>query len=137
MTLQFSDKIRNDRLDIVENDVNSGGTAAGALKFFTGAPPAHCSVADSGTLLDTTTLPIDFMNDAASGSKTLKGSWTSTAAAAGTAGYFRMYDSSGTCHVQGTITAAGGGGDMIASSTSIGVGDTETVTTFTLNEANG
>lgn len=132
MSIQFSTAVRDARLDAIENTVG----AAPTLKIWTGAPPANCAAADTGTLLDTMTLPADWMANAASGSKSLSGSWTSAAAASGTAGYFRIYDGSGACHIQSTITAAGGGGDMIASSVTLTLGDTETVTQFTLNDAN-
>lgn len=132
MSLQFSVAVRDARLDAIENTVGASPT----LKIWTGVPPANCATADSGTLLDTMTLPADSMANAASGSKALSGSWTSTAAAAGTAGYFRIYDGAGVCHIQGTITASSGGGDMIASSVTLALGDTETVTQFTLADAN-
>jgi len=134
MALQFSDAVRNARLDVIESTI---GTAP-LLKIYTGSVPANCAAAATGTLLDTMTLPSDWMAGASGDSKSMSGTWTSTASAAGTAGYFRIYDSTGTtCHIQGTITASGGGGDMIATSTTVGSGDTETVTSFTLNEANG
>lgn len=132
MAIQFSVAVRDARLDAIENTVGASPT----LKIWTGAIPANCAAADAGTLLDTMTLPADWMSNAASGSKALSGSWTSAAAAAGTAGYFRIYDGSGVCHIQGTITASGGGGDMIASSVTLAIGDTETVTQFTLADAN-
>lgn len=133
MGLQFSDAVRNARCNAIPSTIGPSPT----LKIFTGSPPANCATADSGTLLDTMTLPSTWMAAAASGSIGMSGTWTSTAAAAGTAGYFRMYDSGGTCHTQGTITAAGGGGDMIASSVSLGVGDTDTVTQYTITDPNG
>lgn len=132
MSIQFSTAVRDARLDAIENTVG----ASPILKIWTGAPPANCAAADTGTLLDTMTLPAEWMANATSGSKSLSGSWTSSAAASGTAGYFRIYDGSGTCHIQGTITASGGGGDMIASSVSLTLGDTETVTQFMLSDAN-
>lgn len=132
MSIQFSTAVRNARLDAIETAI---GTSP-VLKIFTGSMPANCAAADSGTLLDSMSLPSDWMASASGGSKAIAGSWSSSASAAGTAGYFRIYDSGATCHIQGTITGSGGGGDMIASSTSLNSGDTETVTTFTLNDAN-
>ena len=51
----------------------------------------------------------------------------------GTAAHFEIMDSGGTtCHMQGTVTATGGGGDMEIDNTSIATGQQVTVTAFTL-----
>jgi len=78
------------------------------------------------------------MAAAASGSKALAGTWQDTSAdATGTAGHFRILDSTGTtCHAQGTITATGGGGDLTLDNTSVASGQTVTVTSFTLTAGN-
>jgi hypothetical protein len=48
-----------------------------------------------------------------------------------------LKDSAGTTtHLQGSITATSGGGDMELDNTSIAVDQTVTVNTFTMNEAN-
>lgn len=133
MAIQFSTTVRNGRLDNVETSI---GTAP-LLKIYTGSAPANCAAAATGTLLVTMTLPSDWMANASSGSKALSGTWSGVAGATGTAGYFRILDSGGsTCHVQGTCTATGGGGDLTASSASINSGDTVSVTGFTLTDAN-
>jgi hypothetical protein len=100
MGYQISTAVRNARLDTVESTI---GTSA-QLKVRTGAPPANCAAADTGTVLATMTLPADWMAAAASGSKALSGTWQDASAdATGTAGHFRVYDSAGTtCHIQGT-----------------------------------
>jgi len=84
------------------------------------------------------TLPSDWMTAAASASKSLSGTWQDTSAnATGTAGHFRIYDSTGaTAHIEGSITATGGGGDMELDNTSIATGQQVTVTTFTLMAGN-
>jgi hypothetical protein len=87
------------------------------------------------------TLPSDYLAAASSGSKAKSGTWSGTGhanAGAGTnAGYFRVYDSAGTtCHIQGSVTATGGGGDMQLDNVSIASGQTVTVNTFTLTSAN-
>jgi hypothetical protein len=135
MTLQMSVGLRNARLDTVET---FGGTTP-VLKIRTGSPPADCATADSGTVLATMTLPSDWMQAASAGSKTLSGTWQDSAAdATGTAGHFRLYLSDGTtCILQGTVTASGGGGDMIIDNTSIATGQQVSVTSFTLTEGNG
>jgi hypothetical protein len=134
MAIQLSTAVRNARLDVIETTV---GTSA-ILRIRSGSVPANCAAADAGTVLATVNCPSDWMAAAASGSKQLSGSWVdSSADATGTAAHFRLYDSTGaTCHVQGTVTATGGGGDMTVDSTSFTAGQQFTVTTFTLNDAN-
>lgn len=134
MAVQLSVAVRNARLDAVETNI---GTSA-VLRIRSGAQPATCATADSGTVLATLSLPVDWMAAASSGSKALSGTWQDLSAdAAGTAGHFRIYDSGGTvCGIQGTITATGGGGDMTLDNTSIASGQQVTITSFTLTDAN-
>jgi hypothetical protein len=133
MTIQLSTNVRNARLDAIETVI---GTAP-RLVIYTGAQPANCAAAASGTVLATIVLPSDWMNAASSGSKTLLGSWTVAASGTGTAAHYRIYDSTvTTCHLQGSVTATGGGGDMTVDNTSIAAGQTVTVTSYALNEPN-
>jgi hypothetical protein len=134
MAVQLSVAVRNARLDAIETNI---GTSA-ILRIRSGAPPATCATADSGTVLATLNLPSDWMAAAASGSKALSGTWQDLSAdAAGTAGHFRIYDSGGTvCGIQGTVTATGGGGDMTLDNTSIASAQQVTITSFTLTDAN-
>lgn len=134
MALQFSVSVRNARLDAIETDI---GTSA-ILKIKTGAAPADCAAADSGTVLVTMTLPSDWLAAAASGAKAKSGTWQDTSAdATGTAAHFRIYDSGGsTCDIQGTVTATGGGGDMTLDNTSIASAQQVTVTGFTITDGN-
>jgi hypothetical protein len=130
MAVQVSDAVANALLDQFESTV---GTSA-VLKIFTGSPPANCAAANSGTELASLTLPSDWLAAAASRSKAKSGTWSGTASGTGTAGHFRLYASNGTtCHLQGTVTATGGGGDMTVSNTSFASGQPFTVNTFTLN----
>jgi len=134
MTLQYSTTVRNAKLDAVE-------TAIGATPILTirsGAVPANCAATNSGTVLATLTLPSDWLAAAASGSKAKSGTWEDTAAdAAGTAAHFRIYDSGGsTCHLQGTVTATGGGGDLTVDNAVFAVGQAFSITGFTLTDAN-
>lgn len=134
MTVQLSTSARNARLDQIETTV---GVSA-ILKIRTGAQPANCAAADSGTVLATLALPVDWMAAASGGSKALLGTWSDPSAdATGTAAHFRLYDSGGaTCHIQGTVTVTGGGGDMTLDSVSITAGQVVTITTFTLTDGN-
>lgn len=134
MALQLSVTVRNARLDAIETTV---GTSP-RLKIRTGAQPATCATADSGTVLADITCPSDWLAAASAGSKALAGTWQDTSAdAAGTAAHFRLYASDGTtCHMQGTVTATGGGGDMTVDNTNFAVAQTFTITAFTLSDAN-
>jgi len=130
MAFQFSVANRNAALDAIETDI---GTSA-VLKIRTGAAPADCATADSGTVLVTMSLPSDWMAAASGGTKAMTGTWEDTSAdATGTAAHFRIYATDGTtCHMQGTVTATSGGGDMELDNVSIASGQAVTVSTFTL-----
>ena len=132
MAVQLSVAVRNARLDQVEAII---GTAA-VLKIRTGAQPADCAAADTGTVLASMTLPSDWMNAASSGTKTKLGTWQDASAdAAGTAAHFRVYASDGTtCGLQGSVGQ--GSGDLSLDNTVIAVGQTVTINTFTLTDGN-
>ena len=131
MAFQFSTTARNAALDAIETAI---GTSA-VLKIRTGTVPADCGTADAGTVLTTLTLPSDWLAAASGGSKSKSGTWEDASAdATGTAGHFRIYANDGTTvHMQGTITATGGGGDMTLDNTSIASAQQVTITSFTLS----
>jgi hypothetical protein len=134
MAVQLSVAVRNARLDAIETTI---GTSA-VLKIRTGAQPASCATADSGTVLATLNLPSDWMAAAASGSKAKSGTWEDTSAdATGTAAHWRLYASDGTtCHAQGTVTATGGGGDLTVDNTSFAAAQSFTITGWTFTDGN-
>lgn len=134
MAVQLSVAVRNARLDAIETAV---GTAA-KLQIWSGSMPASCATAASGTKLLEDTLASDWAANAASGTKSFNGTpIAGTGIAGGTAGYFRIVDNAGTtCHMQGTITATAGGGDMTIDNTSIANGQAVNVTGLTLTDAN-
>lgn len=133
MAIQFSVAVRNARLDAIETAIGQSAV----MRIRTGSPPASCATADSGTVLATLNLPADWMAAADNGSKSMAGTWQDASAdASGVAGYFRIYDSSGTCHIQGTVTATGGGGDLQVDNVNFAVGQQFTVTSFTLTDGN-
>lgn len=134
MTVQLSTTVRNARLDAIETAI---GTSA-VLRIYSGAQPANCAAANSGTLLAAITCPSDWLAAASSGSKAQSGTWQDASAdATGTAGHFRIYESSATtCHIQGSVTATGGGGDITVDNTSFASGQSFTITGFTLTDGN-
>jgi hypothetical protein len=123
MTLQLSTTLRT-------TQAGGLGTALGTnftVKIFTGTQPANCAAADSGTLLAT------FSNvntaAAASGAQAINGTpYSATAAAGGTAGYFRFYNGA-TCHMQGSVATSGA--DMTIDNATVTSGQTVNLTAFT------
>ena len=132
--------LREAQLDVIETTVGE----APILEIRSGAKPANCSAADSGTLLAELDLPTDWMEAAGAttaGVKGKSGTWSGTGeagAGAGTnAGHFRIKDSGGTtCYIQGSITATGDGGDMTLDNISIASGQAFTVQTFAITAGN-
>jgi hypothetical protein len=129
MTVQNSTAVRNAMLDAIETAI---GTSA-QLWIHTGAMPANCAAARTGTQLIDINLASDWAAAASGGSKSFNNTPISTTAlAAGTCGYYSIMDSAGTtCHEQGTVTATGGGGDMTIDNAVLASGQTVQVTGFT------
>ena len=137
MALSFTTLARNALLDSIET---YAGTAA-VVKVYqmtTGsAVPAADTAVVPGTVLATITNPSDYFTAASGGSMTKTGTWSDTSAdAAGTCAFFRMYKADGTTNVlQGSIGTAGTC-DMVVDNQVFAAGQTFTVTTFTLITAN-
>lgn len=132
MTLQLSVAVRNAMLDAIETAI---GTSA-VIKLRSGAAPANCAAADSGTVIASISLASDYMSAASSGSKAFSSTPLTDASAdnAGTLGHYRVYASDGTtCHMQGSITATGGGGDMTVDNTSVAAGQQVNITSWSMN----
>lgn len=133
MALQYSTTLRNARGDQIETTIG----ASAKLYLYSGSVAANCAASDPSGLLLTINLPSNWLNDASSGAKTLLGTWSGTASGTGTAASWRIKDSGGTtCHMQGTVSASGGGGDLILDNTSIASGQTIAITGFTITEGN-
>lgn len=134
MAYQFSTAMRNAMLDAGETAIGTAPT----LEIRSGAVPANCAAADSGTLLASMVLPSDWMAAASGGSKALSGSWSDAAAdATGTAGHFRIKQGA-TCHWQGTVSQRavdGGTGDLKLDQATAGLvaGQSVTITAMTLD----
>ena len=127
MTLQYSAALRNAQLDVIEPQ--TGITPK--LRIYTGAAPANAEADPTGSLLADLDLPSDFMANASAGAKAKAGTWSGTAGATGTAGYFRIYNSSGLkCSIQGTVGTSAA--DLIVDSTSFNNGQAFSVTAFTI-----
>lgn len=109
--MQLSTACRNAALDAIETTIGTFPT----LKLFSGSPPSNCAAADSGSLRASFVMGSNWAQAASEGSKDFVtvGGVVTAAFARGSIGHYRLYDSSGVCHMQGTVTAPGGGGDMI------------------------
>lgn len=129
MAFQFSTAVRNAWLDAIEAAIGTSVT----LEIRTGAAPANCAAADTGTVLANITLPADWMAAASAGAKAMSGTWQDASAdASGTAGHFRVKVGA-TCHIQGSCTATGGGGDMTIDNPVLAATQQLNVTSFTIN----
>jgi hypothetical protein len=128
--MQFSTSGRNAALDAIETAIGPSPI----MRIRSGAAPANCAAPRSGTVLATLNLPSDWLAAASGGSKAKSGTWEDTSGDTnGTAGHFEVMDSTGTtCHIQGTVTATDGGGDLTLDNTSIASGQAVTITGFTL-----
>jgi hypothetical protein len=128
MAFQFSVAARNAALDAIETAIGPEPS----LKLMSGPLPADCASADDGPVLATIICPSDWLAPADGGQKTQLGTWQDLSAdAAGMAEHFRIMQGL-TCHVQGTVTATNGGGDMTLDSVSLTAGLRVTITSFTL-----
>ena len=130
MAIQLSVAVRNARLDAIETTIG----AAPIFELRTGAQPANCAAASTGNILVQDTLDADWLAAAAAGAKAKAGTWSSSAVggAADTAGYFRIFraGSPSECDIQGDVP------DDMAVDGTITAGQTVTVNTFTLTDAN-
>jgi len=135
MSIQLSVRVRNARGDALETTIG----ASPKLRFYSGAKPANCAAARSGTLIAEIALPADWLTAASAGVKSLAGTWAGVGAAAAGAGsnvgHYAIMDNAGTnCDEQGDVTITGGGGDMTLDNINIATGQAVTVTSFTHTE---
>lgn len=130
MAFQLSVDARNATLNAIETEVGVNPI----LTISTGSVPANAATANTGVVVATLVLPEDWLSDPVGGTITLSGTWQDLSAdASGTAGYFRLHNNAGTvCHMQGTVTATGAGGDMQLDNTNIALGQQINITTFTV-----
>lgn len=129
MALTIRGAAQNARLDLL-TDYLDGGT----IEIRTGSRPTSPDDAATGTLLATLTLPTPSFGAASSKSATVGSIATVTAAATGTAGYFRAKSSGGTAYVDGAVGVTGSGAELELDSTSITSGQDVDITGGTWSE---
>lgn len=129
MAVQYSDVVEHASLDARETAIGASPT----LEIRTGAAPANCAAADTGSLLATVALPADWMAAASARSKAKAGTWSVAASGTGTAGHFRIKQGA-TCHIQGPITmgTVAVEGEMVLVNTSVAATQVVTINQFTL-----
>jgi hypothetical protein len=140
MTIRISSATQNAMVSAVSTLIDAGSSAA-KLRIYTGSQPAGPGTAASGTLLLEVTLNDPAFGSPSSGVITAAQSpaLTGTGVAAGTAGWFRILDStaaagSGLGILDGAVTATGGGGECQLSTTTISVGLAVAVTSITVTQ---
>lgn len=128
MALQLSTAVRDATLDAIEAEI---GTTSLTIELRTGAPPANCAAADSGSVVATISLPSDWLAAASGGSKAIAGGpWTDTSAdATGVIGHFRLKQAT-TCHMQGTVGESAA--DMIVDNADVNAGQEISISAFTI-----
>lgn len=115
------------------------GAGAATIEVRTGSQPAGPGTGATGTLLATFTCADPAFQSYTNGVATLDTTpvLEATAAATGTAGWFRMKDSDGNAVVDGSVTATGGGGDMTMNTVSVVSGATVQLTSGTITQPTG
>lgn len=131
MAFQFSTTVRNARLDVIETTIGTGPS----LYLFSDPEPINCDQADPAGLLATLALPSDWLTTAASGVKTIANApWTGSFSANGVVASFRVKDSGGTVHIQGSVGV--GTGDLRLDDTTATLGGPVNVLSFNLTDGN-
>lgn len=108
MALSLSAALASAMADQVTAFVDAGA-GPGTLKVYTGAKPATVATAASGTLLATFTFADPALAAAVAGVATadFDPDLSATVAADGDAGWFRIADSAGVAHIDGTCGTSG------------------------------
>jgi hypothetical protein len=131
MTVQFAQSTAHAMLDAIETDIG----ASPILYLRTGAQPATCGAADTGTLVATVAMAADAFSNAAAWQKAIGAAIADLSADnAGSlaGGHWRIKTSGGVTKLQGSITASGGGGDVTVDNTSVVAGQEIDITSFAI-----
>lgn len=121
MAIQYSLTHRTAAMSTLNTDIGINAV----IKLFSGAAPANCGTADTGTLLVQFAGNATAFGSAASQVLTAGAVASVTAAASGTPGYFRIYPSAATTTnavTQGTVGTTGT--DMILTAATVTAGQT-------------
>jgi len=125
MAVTHPTAIRNDIADLIVGKIDAGG--AGSIEFQTSASGVIATLAFSATAF----------GNAASGIATAAGIADDDDCEPGTVSKFVVKSGAGTTIFEGSVVASGGsGGDIVLSSTSIGDGDTISISALTYEAPN-
>ena len=137
MAYQLLEAVQNARLDQIDTLIG----ASGSLRIYTGAQPALCTSANTGTLLAHINLPNPAFAAAATGTMAKSGTWQDASADGGSAstpGHFRFYNSQVT--MDGTTCVGQGdcaiGSGLINFDGTITAGQQVTINTMVITEGN-
>lgn len=128
MSIRLPAASRNAAVDAIVDLVDAGG--AGTIEIRSGTAPATADDTATGTLLAELDLPSPAFGSGSDGVADLDNSPAieATAAATGTASWFRMKSGGGATVMDGSVTGTGGGGDIELATTGIASGVAVTVT---------
>jgi hypothetical protein len=135
MALRIGTALRTAMVNAVTATIDSG-SGPGKIRIYTGTQPATPATTASGTLL----VEIPFADpsfaagSAGSAAADVSPVLTGTAVATGTAGWFRILDSTDVAHIDGAVTATGGGGEITLASTAVSTALTVSVTSLTVTQ---
>lgn len=133
--MQISPTAQNAAVNSVTTLCNAG-TPPGFFDIFTGSHPTNTTDANTGTLLCRLILANTAFPSASSGtSNTTNINSNTNIAANGTAGYYRLTDSSNTVISQGSVNTANA--DVIVNSTTFTAGATFAMTYFAITQPAG
>lgn len=133
--MQISTLAENAAVNAVTALCNAG-TPPGFLNIFTGSHPTNTTDANTGTFLAQCTLANTAFPTASGGTANTTNIGSNTNIAAnGTAGYYRLTDSSNVVVSQGSVGTANA--DLIVNSTAFTVGATFAMTYFSITQLAG
>lgn len=121
MAVRLPNASRSAAVDAVGNKTDQA-VAAGKIRFYTGSQPASANDAPTGTLLAESVLPDPAWGAAVNGVKTLNDPVSDTVDTAGVVGWARILDGDNVTILDCSVSASGGGGDLIVSNTNLAVG---------------
>lgn len=122
MAITHTTAVRNALANLIDDQVNAGTTNAGGRIVFQTSGDVEVA---------TCQLSATAFGAASSGVITANTITDDTNATGGTVAKFIITDRDNTTVLSGTVTATSGGGDIELSSTTIGAGDTVSVTSLT------
>lgn len=126
MAVTHPTDVRNDIADLVVDKIDVSGP--GTIVFQDGS--------QNDSAVATLTFSATAFGAASNGIATAAAIVGDSDCNAGTVSKFTVFDGAGDSCFNGTVTATGGGGDIVLSSTSIGKGDTITISSLTYEAPN-